>query len=72
MVVDINYGSLQAITWIEATYPPGAERWESLALFASDISIPPVGRGAFRSPNGISFALAANWTRALVRRGHLP
>lgn len=44
MVVDINYGSLQAFIWIEATYPPGAERWESLALFASDISIPPVGK----------------------------
>lgn len=49
MVVDINYGSLQAIIWIEATYPPGAERWESLALFASNISIPPWGGGSFRS-----------------------
>lgn len=72
MVVDINYGSLQAIVWIEATYPPGAERWESLALFASNVSIPPSGGGSFRSQNGIFFALAANWTRGLVRRGHLP
>lgn len=25
VVVDINYGSLQAIIWIEGTYPPGAK-----------------------------------------------
>ncbi|XP_058711932.1 uncharacterized protein LOC131587739 [Poecile atricapillus] len=61
-----------AIIWIEATYPPGAKCWECLALFASDISIPPVGRGSFRSQNGIFFALTANWTQGLVRRGHLP
>lgn len=42
-MVDINYGSLQAIIWIEATYPPGAKRWESLALFASNISISSFG-----------------------------
>lgn len=72
VVADINYGSLQAIIWVEATYPPGAKRWESPALLASDISIPPLGRGSFRSHHGVFFALAANRTGGLVRRGHLP